>query len=66
MMKIQDPPKVATRSARRSPSVCVSAKARLTSRLICVRLATPVMTRHSRSDTLWKPVASSCSANWRT
>jgi hypothetical protein len=29
-------------------------------------LATPVITRRSRSDNLWKPVARSCSANRRT
>lgn len=29
-------------------------------RLIWVRLATPVITRRSRSDNLWKPVARSC------
>jgi hypothetical protein len=44
----------------------LSAKARLTSRLIWARLATPVITRRSRSDSLWKPVSRSCSASWRT
>src|SRR5271166_5335853 len=33
-MNVQDPPNEATRSARRSPTVCFSAKVRLTSRLI--------------------------------
>src|SRR5438132_14095681 len=33
-MNVQDPPNEATRSARRSPRVCFSAKVRLTSRLI--------------------------------
>src|SRR3954454_6254094 len=66
MMNVQDPPNMATRSARRSPKVCFSSKALLTSRLIWLRSATPVITRHSRSDNLSKPVSRSCSASRRT